>query len=89
VFVHSIGQIEARDSEWLTAEEAAAYLKIKTRTLLLWVRQQKVRGYALSGITRRVWRFRKSDLDAMLLARSVGMISSIPPSVLDTKGEER
>jgi excisionase family DNA binding protein len=26
-------------SEWLTAEEAAKYLKVKTRTLLLWVRR--------------------------------------------------
>ena len=31
-------------SGWLTAEEAAAYLKVKPRTLLLWVRQGKVKG---------------------------------------------
>jgi excisionase family DNA binding protein len=57
-------------SEWLTAEEAAKYLKVKTRTLLLWVRQGKVKAFALSGIRRRVWRFRQHELDAMLLTSS-------------------
>lgn len=51
-------------SEWLTAAEAALYLKTRVRTLLLWVRQGKVRGHALSGIRRHVWRFRHEDLDA-------------------------
>jgi excisionase family DNA binding protein len=36
-------------SEWLTVEEAAHHLRIKPRTLLLWVRQGKVKGFALSG----------------------------------------
>jgi len=58
-------------SEWLTADEAAAYLKVKTRSLLLWVRQGKMRAYALSGIARRIWRFRKEDLDSHLLANPV------------------
>jgi excisionase family DNA binding protein len=58
-------------SEWLTAAEAAAYLRVKVRTLLLWARQGKVRAYALSGTHRHVWRFRTSDLDAMLVAPSV------------------
>ena len=57
--------------EWLTASEAAAYLKVKTRTLLLWARQGKVKGYTLSGATRHVWRFRQSDLDATLDGPSV------------------
>ena len=57
-------------SEWLTAAEAAQYLKVKARTLALWARQGKVKGYALSGNTRRVWRFRAADLDAMLLTSS-------------------
>ena len=52
-------------SEWLTAAEAAQYLKSKSSgILLLWVRQGKVKGYALSGIRRHVWRFRHEDLDA-------------------------
>jgi excisionase family DNA binding protein len=58
-------------SEWLTATEAAAYLKVKVRTLLLWVRQGKVKAFALSGTKRRVWRFRQADLDAVLLESAV------------------
>jgi len=66
-------------SEWLTVAEAAAYLKVKARTLLLWVRQGKVKGYALSGTKRRVWRFRRTDLDAALLDSAV--LPSQSPSV--------
>jgi len=58
-------------SEWLTAAEAAAYLKVKPRSLLLWVRQGKVKAYALSGTKRRIWRFRKQDLDSSLLSKPV------------------
>jgi excisionase family DNA binding protein len=67
-------------AEWLTAAEAAQYLKVKVRTLLLWVRQGKVKAFALSGTKRRVWRFRREDLDAALLARPV--LSSESPAVL-------
>jgi excisionase family DNA binding protein len=66
-------------SEWLTAEEAAQHLKVKTRTLLLWVRQGKVKAFALSGTKRRVWRFRHQDLDAALVELTV--LPSIPLSV--------
>ena len=62
-------------TEWLTVTEAAEYLKIERRTLLLWVRQGKVRGYALSGTKRRVWRFQHCDLDAMLTGPSVALES--------------
>jgi len=54
--------------EWLTPWEAAQHLKTKPRTLLLWVRQGRVKGYALSGTKRHVWRFRREDLDAVLRA---------------------
>ncbi|HLX84414.1 MAG TPA: helix-turn-helix domain-containing protein [Terriglobales bacterium] len=67
-------------SDWLTAREASAYLKVKPRSLLLWVRQGKVQAYALTGTHRRVWRFRKEDLDAALLSRPV--VSSDAPAVL-------
>jgi excisionase family DNA binding protein len=62
-------------AKWLTAAEAAQYLKVKVRTLLLWVRQGKVKGYALSGTKRRVWRFLHCDLDAMLTEPSVALES--------------
>ena len=72
-------------SEWLTAEEAAKYLKVKPRTLLLWARKGKVKAFALSGIKRRVWRFRRQDLDTALLESAV--LPSTSPSVL-VKGIE-
>jgi excisionase family DNA binding protein len=70
--------------DWLTASEAAAYLKVKPRSLLLWVRQGKVKAYALSGTKRRIWRFRQEDLDAALLASPV--IPSKPLTVLSERG---
>lgn len=72
-------------SEWLTSTEAASYLKVKTRSLLLWVRQRKLQAYALSGTKRRVWRFRREDLDAALFAKPV--ISS--QSSLPVRSQER
>ena len=59
------------ESAWLTAGEAASYLKIKTRTLLMWARAGKVQGYVLSGTDRITWRFRILDLDAMLTGPAV------------------
>jgi len=58
-------------TEWLTAAEAADYLRIRRATLLLWVRQGKVPGHRLSGTRRCVWRFLRAELDAMLTAPSV------------------
>jgi excisionase family DNA binding protein len=48
-----------QNSGWLTATEAAEYLKVRTHSLLLWVRQGKLQAYALSGTNRkyfRIWR---------------------------------
>ena len=73
-----------QQTDWLTAEEAAHYLKIKSRTLLLWVRQGKIKAFALSGIRRRVWRFRREDLDDTLLSQPV---QSASLTVLSLKGE--
>jgi len=52
--------------EWLTALEAALHVKVKPRTLLQWTRDRKIPGHPLSGTLRRVWRFRKDELDAIL-----------------------
>jgi excisionase family DNA binding protein len=60
------------NSEWLTASEAAHHLKVKPRTLLLWARQGKVPAHRLSGVRRCVWRFLRSELDAMLTPSSAG-----------------
>lgn len=60
-------QIPTQVCEWLAAAEAARYLKLRPRTLLVWVRQGKIKGFRLSGKKRHVWRFRTADLDAALL----------------------
>jgi excisionase family DNA binding protein len=57
---------------WLTTAEAAAYLKVQPRTLSLWARQGKVPAHPLSGVQRRVWRFLRAELDAMLGLSSAG-----------------
>ena len=66
-------------NDWLTANEAAAYLRVKPRTLLLWVRQGKVKGFALSGTKRHVWRFRREDLNEAVMESAV--LPSESPSV--------
>jgi hypothetical protein len=55
-----------RVGEWLTARRQQHTFKVKPRTLLLWVRQSKVKGYKVSGTKRHVWRFQRADLDAGL-----------------------
>jgi excisionase family DNA binding protein len=70
--------------EWLTPAEGAQYLKVKPRTLLLWIRQGKLKAYPLSGIKRRVWRLRKEDLDAAITASPV--LPSTPLSVRSPEG---
>jgi excisionase family DNA binding protein len=65
-------------SDWLTAAEAAAYLKVQPRSLLLWVRQGKVQAYALSGTKRRIWRFRKEDLDSALFSKPMVICETLP-----------
>jgi excisionase family DNA binding protein len=72
------------DSDWMTAAEAAQYLRVKSRSLLLWVRQGRIPAYALSGTKRRIWRFRKIDLDNAVLSRPV---LSSPPSLV--RSDER
>jgi excisionase family DNA binding protein len=59
-------------SEWLTAAEAAAYLKVAHRTLVRWARSGLIPVHKLSGTARCTYRFLRSELDAMLGASSVG-----------------
>jgi excisionase family DNA binding protein len=58
------------NSEWLTAVEAADYLKVKHRTILKWAKTGVIPAHALSGSERITWRFLKSELDAMLASPS-------------------
>jgi excisionase family DNA binding protein len=60
------------------------YLKVKPRSLLLWVRQGTIKAYALSGTKRHIWRFRKEDLDAALMKLPV-----VPSGSLTVLSERR
>jgi excisionase family DNA binding protein len=60
-------------AEWLTAAEAAKYLKVKPRTVLQWAKEGHLKGYRLSGTARVTWRFLRSDLDAKLLPPSAAI----------------
>lgn len=54
------------ETAWLTAKEAADYLKVRPRTLLLWARQGKIPAHKLSGVQRCIYRFLRPELDLML-----------------------
>jgi excisionase family DNA binding protein len=74
-------------SELLTADEAAFYLKLKTRSLLRLARRGDLPAYALCGSRRHVWRFRKEDLDAALLSKPVVTCNPLP--VRSAKGASK
>lgn len=58
-------------SEWLTAKEAATYLKVAHRTILEWAKEGRIPAHRLSGTARVTWRFRAVELDdAMMSAPS-------------------
>jgi excisionase family DNA binding protein len=75
------GSSPGQQSPWLTAAQAADYLQVEPRTILQWVRQGKVQGFALSGTKRTTWRFRREDLDASLSSVRISQ-----PSVALTNG---
>jgi excisionase family DNA binding protein len=55
------------NTEWLTANEAAAYLRVQPRTILKWAKAGTIPAHALSGCKRVTWRFLKSELDGAML----------------------
>jgi excisionase family DNA binding protein len=65
------------DNQWLTASEAAQYLKVQPRTILKWAKQGTIPAHALSGCKRVTWRFLKEELDRAMLK---------PPSVAGQGG---
>jgi excisionase family DNA binding protein len=69
----------SQPTKWLTPSDAAQYLSVKVRTVLLWARQGKLRGYVLSGLKRHAWRFRQADLDDAFVESDV--VPSQSPSV--------
>jgi excisionase family DNA binding protein len=58
---------------WMTAREAALYLRVSHRTILLWAKSGQLRGHVLSGTKRITWRFLRADLDAKMLPPSAAL----------------
>lgn len=65
------------ETEWLTAMEAAQYLKVQPRTVLKWAKEGRIPAHRLSGSRRVTWRFLKSELDRAMVA---------PPSAAGLEG---
>ena len=57
-------------TEWLTLEEAAAYLKVSKPTIYRFCAQGALPFYKLAGTGQR--RFRYADLDALLVPGEPG-----------------
>ena len=55
-------------SPWLNAAEAAQYLRVAHRTVLVWAKTGKIPAHRLSGTRRCTWRFRANELDGAMLA---------------------
>jgi excisionase family DNA binding protein len=55
------------DNQWLTANEAAAYLRVQPRTILKWAKAGTIPAHALSGCRRITWRFLREELDRAML----------------------
>jgi len=70
-------------AEWLTATEAAQYLKVKPRTVLKWAKQGTIPAHPLSGAKRVPWRFVKSELDDAMFSppSAAGLGGSIEQQV--------
>jgi excisionase family DNA binding protein len=56
--------------EWMTLEEAAAYLKVSKPTIYRLCSERRLAFYKLAGTGGR--RFKRSDLDALLTPGSPG-----------------
>ena len=68
-----LGMSDILHPQWMTAKEAAAYLRISHRTILAWAKSRKIRGHVLSGTRRVTWRFLRTDLDATLTPPSAAL----------------
>jgi len=52
---------------WLTAREAAQYLRVAHRTVLEWAKTGRIPAHRLSGAARVTWRFRADELDGAMM----------------------
>lgn len=53
------------DSPWLTAKEAAAYVRKEHKYFLVLARKGRIKGYQQSGANGK-WLFHRDDLDAYI-----------------------
>lgn len=51
-----------RASEWLTTEDAAAYLRVTPKTIYRWTKAGKLTAYKFDGVPIRI---KRSDLEAL------------------------
>jgi len=58
----------AANSPWMTAHEAAQYLRVAHRTILEWAKTGKIPAHRLSGTRRCTFRFRAEELDSAMMA---------------------
>lgn len=56
---------DLEDERYLTSAEAAEYLGVHRKTLLIWTRTGLVTAYTMPG-NRRLRRYRRADLDAAM-----------------------
>ncbi|WP_413162350.1 methylation-associated defense system helix-turn-helix domain-containing protein MAD1 [Aeromonas salmonicida] len=57
-----------REDEILTIKQVAEYLKVTERTIYRHAAGKKIPAFKVGG----TWRFRKSDIDAWILAQTLG-----------------
>src|SRR5260370_38292707 len=60
--------IPGTQSVWLTAREAALYVRVSHRTILEWAKTGRIPAHSLSGTDRITWRFRAEELDCAMMA---------------------
>jgi excisionase family DNA binding protein len=53
-------------TQWMNTVEAAAYLRVAHRTVLLWAKTGRIPAHKLSGGQRVTWRFCADELDAYM-----------------------
>ena len=63
---------------WMTSQEAAAYLKLSPRTIVAMARDGRLPAHMLCGAQRHIWSFLAEELDATMNA----------PAVLSIEGRE-
>ena len=69
-------------TEFFTAMEAAALLRVRQSKILAWLRSGELRGFDLSekpGRGHARWKIARADLDAFLEGRQPKPLSPAPP----------